>query len=64
MLRKEPVDRLFLLLKRSRCLAFRLLADILQSLVVNLLAFTVNQLLDFLESTKSECIGAVAIQLD
>jgi hypothetical protein len=51
-------------LKRSRCLAFRLLADILQSLVVNLLAFTVNQLLDFLESTKSECIGAVSIQLD
>lgn len=64
VLRKEPVDRLFLLLKRSRCLAFRLLADILQSLVVNFLAFTVNQLLDFLESTKSECIGAVAIQLD
>ena len=48
VLRKEPVDRLFLLLKRSRCLAFRLLANILQSLVVNLLAFTVNQLLDFL----------------
>jgi hypothetical protein len=42
------LDRFFLLLKRSRCLAFRLLANILQSLVVNLLAFTVNQLLDFL----------------
>ena len=64
VLRKEPVDRLFLLLKRGRSIAFGLLANILQSLVVNLLAFTVYQLLDFLQSTKSECVGTVSVQLD
>ena len=56
--------RLFFLLKRSRSLAFRLLADILQSLVVNLLTFTIQQLFNFLKGAKSERVGTVAIQLD
>jgi len=64
VLRKEPMNRLFLLLKRGRGLAFWLLADVLQTLVVNLLAFGIQQLLYFLQSTKSECVRTVAIELD
>ena len=41
-----------------------MLADVLQSLIVCLLAFVVQQLLDFLQGAKSERVGTVSIQLD
>ena len=53
VLRKESVDGVFFLLKRSRCFTLLLFADVLKSLVVYLLAFAIQQLFDLLQSTKS-----------